>query len=428
MKSFRSFISEEKKGASSKKPFTQSKTGSSAPGVYRPELEKSLSQKTSPNVAAASDFDTAVGGGERATRQALNTAARAKETKPSTGTKLDNVTQGGPVKTYKLGQSGQPSKEAAKTLQKMMTADPITTKRLQSNLSRSDTARQAAARRARLSATSDKVLRDIRFDAKRTSPGARRTFARMSAAVDKTRAADRALADKANEILKQTRADAKTASTTAPKPAPTSKPRVVRGANTLPKGQVLPKPAPATQASAPKQFAPGSSGTVSTSKNVLNVIDTKPSRPKVAPRTSSEVLKLQRAVNRGIRQRAASGLLKGAGVAAAGLEARGEYLSRLDKGQSQATALKGSASRVGGGWLGAQTGAGLGAKIGSVLGPKGAAAGGLIGGVAGYMGGAELGTKAYDAARNFKFSDFQKKVDQFRKLDASKYRTFGSNK
>jgi hypothetical protein len=194
-------------------------------------------------------------------------------------------------------------------------------------------------------------------------------------------------------------------------------------------------PAPVTQAPAPKpqfkgskQFAPGSSGKVSTGKNVLDAIDNKPSRPKVAPRTSQEVLRLQRSVNRGIRQRAASGLLKGAGVAAAGLEARGEYLSRLDKGQSQSTALKGSASRVGGGWLGAQTGAGLGAKIGSVLGPKGAAAGGLIGGVAGYMGGAELATKAYDAARNFKFSDFQKKVDQFRKLDASKYRTFGSNK
>ena len=423
MKSFRSFISEEKKGASSKKPFTQSKTGSSAPGVYRPELEKSLSQKTSPNVAAAADFDTAVGGGERATRQALNTAARAKETKPSTGTKLDNVTQGGPVKTYKLGQSNQPSKEAARTLQRMTTADPVTTKRLQANLRKADTAKPAPTRRARLSAAADKVIRDIKGDAKGTR-------ARMSAAVDKTRAADRALADKANEILKQTRADAKTASTTVPKPAPTSKPRVVRGANTLPKGQVLPKPTPApvTQASTPKQFAPGSSGTVSTSKNVLDAIDNKPSRPKVAPRTSSEVLKLQRAVNRGIRQRAASGLLKGAGVAAAGLEARGEYLSRLDKGQSQSTALKGSAARVGSGWAGAKAGAATGAKIGSVLGPKGAAAGGLIGGVAGYMGGAQLGTAAYDAARKFSFSDFQKKVDQFRKLDASKYRTFGSNK
>ena len=428
MKSFQSFISEEKKRPVRVTNNPSGQTITNLPGGNIPDeqkfsqLEKLAKQKSSKSVAAADDVSPQM------RTQAADTSARAKNTGPAQRRPLGDTTKGGEVKTYKLGQSGQPSKEAAKTLRRMMTADPVTTKRLQSNLSRSDAAKQAAARRARLSAAADKVLRDIKFDAKRTSPGARRTLARMSAAVDKTRAADRALADKANEILKQTRADAKTASTTAPKPAPTSKPRVVRGANTLPKGQVLPKPAPATQASAPKQFAPGSSGTVSTSKNVLNVIDTKPSRPKVAPRTSSEVLKLQRAVNRGIRQRAASGLLKGAGVAAAGLEARGEYLSRLDKGQSQATALKGSASRVGGGWLGAQTGAGLGAKIGSVLGPKGAAAGGLIGGVAGYMGGAELGTRVYDAARKFKFSDFQKKVDKFRKLDASKYRTFGSNK
>ena len=210
----------------------------------------------------------------------------------SSKTKLDNVTQGGPVKSYKLGDPGYPSKEAAKTLDIMRTADPVTTKRLQSNLTKSDAAKQAASRRARLSAAADEVVRDIRFDANRTSPGARRTFARMSAAVDKTRAADKALADKANEILKQTRA------TEAPKPAPTSKPRVVNGADTLPKGQSLPKPAPAPaiQGSAPKQFAPGSSGTVSTSKNVLDAIDNKRSRPKVAPRTSSEVLKLQPAV------------------------------------------------------------------------------------------------------------------------------------
>ena len=202
------------------------------------------------------------------------------------------------------------------------------------------------------------------------------------------------------------------------RPTPTAQPKP-----TAAPAPVIQAPAPKPQFKGSKQFAPGSSGTVSTGKNVLDAIDNKP-----RPRTSSEVLKLQRSVNRGIRQRAASGLLRGAGVAAAGLEARGEYLSRLDKGQSQATALKGSAARVGSGWGGAQVGAGLGSKIGSVLGPKGAAVGGLIGGVAGYMGGAELGTRVYDAARNFKFSDFQKKVDKFRKLDASKYRTFGSNK
>lgn len=331
-----------------------------------------------------------------AARQGVDISAPESKLKPR-GQRLVNVTKGGPIKVIKPTQPAPaPKPEAVKK--------PVPT----------------VSRRAALSKQVDPILKDLR------SQGAsqRALERRMSTGYDAS------VTRKGEEVLKQIRADAKTASTTAPKPAPTSKPRVVKGANTLPKGQALPKsaPTPATQASTSKQFTPGSSGTVSTSKNALDVIDNKPSRPKVAPRTSSEVLKLQRAVNRGIRQRAASGLLKGAGVAAAGLEARGEYLSRLDRGQSQATALKGSAARVGSGWGGAQVGAKLGAKIGSVLGPKGAAAGGLIGGVAGYVGGAELGTKVYDAARNFKFSDFQKKVDQFRKLDASKYRTFGSNK
>ena len=60
--------------------------------------------------------------------------------------------------------------------------------------------------------------------------------ARMSAAVDKTRAADRALADKATEALRQIRADSKTPTTaevikqtqqkppTAPKPPTVTKP------------------------------------------------------------------------------------------------------------------------------------------------------------------------------------------------------------
>ena len=363
-----------------------------------------------------------------AARQGVDISKLESKLKPR-GQRLGDTTRGGPVRVIKPTQPAPaPKPEAVKK--------PVPT----------------VSRRGALSKQVDPILKDLR------SQGAsqRALERRMSTGYDA------AVTRKGEEVLKQIRADAKTASTpkptAAPKPTAVPKPTSVQLPNVskpaptrvapppltqnkflrpTPTAQPKPTaaPAPVTQAPAPKpqfkgskQFAPGSSGTVSTGKNVLDAIDNKPSRPKVAPRTSSEVLKLQRSVNRGIRQRAASGLLKGAGVAAAGLEARGEYLSRLDKGQSQSTALKGSASRVGGGWLGAQTGAKLGAKIGSVLGPKGAAAGGLIGGVAGYMGGAELGTKAYDAARNFKFSDFQKKVDQFRKLDASKYRTFGSNK
>ena len=452
MKSFRSFISEEKKGASSKKPFTQSKTGSSAPGVYRPELEKSLSQKTSPNVAAAADFDTAVGGGERATRQALNTAARAKETKPSTGTKLDNVTKGGPVKTYKLGQSGQPSKEAARTLQRMTTADPTTTARLQANLRKADTAKPAPTRRARLSAASDRVIRNIRGDA-------RGTAARMSAAVDRTRAADKALADKANEILKQTRAKtpptvkATPTPTSAPKPTAAPKPKAVE----LPKftkpaptkvapppqtlnkflrprpvadvkPKAMPSPAAATQTPAPKpkfrtttpkstipsdvpanvakQFVdagydkPGSSTAAEKARITKKIKDLTPSQSAT-----------NRAVNRAVKQairkpqvraiRGASTALKGLGVAGTALDARSEYLYRKNElGQSASTATAGSAARTGGGLAGGRFGAMKGAQLGGKFGPKGALIGGAIGGIAGYLGGSSLGTKAFDAVQS----------------------------
>ena len=355
-----------------------------------------------------------------AARQGVDISAPESKLKPR-GQRLGDTTKGGPVRVIKPTQPAPaPKPEAVKK--------PVPT----------------VSRRGALSKQVEPILKDLR------SQGAsqRALERRMSAGYDAS------VTRKGEEVLKQIRADAKPTPAPKPKPTPAPKPTVVAKPTVAPKPNFsvktptlpnLPKPKVTTNLTVPKppqtqnkflrpttssskQFAPGSSGTVSTGKNALDIIDDKPSRPKVPKRTSSEVLKLQRSVNRGIRQRAASGLLKGAGVAAAGLEARGEYLSRLDKGQSQATALKGSAARVGSGWGGAQVGAKLGAKIGSVLGPKGAAAGGLIGGVAGYMGGAELGTKAYDAARNFKFSDFQKKIDQFRKLDASKYRTFGSNK
>jgi hypothetical protein len=459
MKSFHSFISEEKKGASSKKPFTRSKTGSSAPGVYRPELERSLSQKTSSNVAAASDFDTAVGGGERATRQALNTAARAKETKPSTGTKLDNVTHGGPIKTYKLGQSGQPSKKAARTLQRMTTADSTTTARLQANLRKADTAKPAPTRRARLSAAADKVVRDIRFDANRTSPGARRTLARMSAAVDKTRAADKALADKANEILKQTRAKtpptvkATPTPTPAPKPTAAPKPKAVE----LPKftkpaptkvapppqtlnkflrprpvadvkPKAMPSPAAATQTPAPKPkfrtTTPKSTIPSDVPADVAKQMTTagydKPGSSTAADkaRITKKIETLtpsqsatNRAVNRAVKQavrkpqvraiRGASTALKGLGVAGTALDARSEYLYRKNElGQSASTATAGSAARTGGGLAGGRFGAIKGAQLGGKFGPKGALIGGAIGGIAGYLGGSSLGTKAFDAVQS----------------------------
>ena len=113
------------------------------------QLEKLAKQKSSKSVAAADDVSP------KMRTQAADTSARAKQTGPAQRRPLGNTTTGGPVKTYKLGQSGLPSKEAARTLQRMTTADPTTTARLQANLRRDgisqakSSKQQAAYRRAR---------------------------------------------------------------------------------------------------------------------------------------------------------------------------------------------------------------------------------------------------------------------------------------
>ena len=113
------------------------------------QLEKLAKEKSSKSVAAADDVSPQM------RTQAADTSARAKKTGPAQRRPLADTTKGGPVKTYKLGQSGLPSKEAAKTLQRMTTADPTTTARLQANLRRDgisqakSSKQQAAYRRAR---------------------------------------------------------------------------------------------------------------------------------------------------------------------------------------------------------------------------------------------------------------------------------------
>ena len=113
------------------------------------QLEKLAKEKSSKSVAAADDVSP------KMRTQAADTSARAKQTGPAQRRPLGNTTAGGPIKTYKLGRSGLPSKEAARTLQRMTTADPTTTARLQANLRRDgisqakSSKQQAAYRRAR---------------------------------------------------------------------------------------------------------------------------------------------------------------------------------------------------------------------------------------------------------------------------------------
>ena len=421
MKSFQSFISEEKKRPVRVTNNPTGQTITNLPGGNIPdeqkfaELERIAKQKSSKSVAAADDVSPQM------RTQAADTAARAKETGPAQRRPLGNTTAGGEVKTYRLGQSGQPSKEAAKTLQRMTTADPTTTARLQANLRKADTAKPAPTRRARLSAASDRVIRNIRGDA-------RGTAARMSAAVDKTRVADKALADKATEALKQIRADSKPPTTaqlikqtqqkppTAPKPPTVTKPTLPTFAS---KGQ--------TALPGVEKVKPGSR-TLRGSAAQVN---------KPAPITKADVVRQSNtAVSDAARQARVSGasklkgFLKGAGYVGAGLEAAGEYKRRKDMGQDTATAAAGSGTRVAGGALGAKLAAGTAAKVLSPLalapfpGARPLYALGVgAAGIAGYTGGADAATRGFDYVKK-NFKSFQDKANKaYQRLLLPKYRT-----
>ena len=421
MKSFQSFISEKKKRPTRVTSNPSGVTITNLPGGNIPdeqkfaELERIAKQKSSKSVAAADDVSPQM------RTQAADTAARAKETGPAQRRPLGNTTAGGEVKTYRLGQSGQPSKEAAKTLQRMTTADPTTTARLQANLRKADTAKPAPTRRARLSAASDRVIRNIRGDA-------RGTAARMSAAVDKTRVADKALADKATEALKQIRADSKPPTTaqlikqtqqkppTAPKPPTVTKPTLPTFAS---KGQ--------TALPGVEKVKPGSR-TLRGSAAQVN---------KPAPITKADVVRQSNtAVSDAARQARVSGasklkgFLKGAGYVGAGLEAAGEYKRRKDMGQDTATAAAGSGTRVAGGALGAKLAAGTAAKVLSPLalapfpGARPLYALGVgAAGIAGYTGGADAATRGFDYVKK-NFKSFQDKANKaYQRLLLPKYRT-----
>ena len=428
MKSFQSFISEEKKRPVRVTNNPTGQTITNLPGGNIPDeqkfsqLERLAKEKSSKSVAAADDVSPQM------RTQAADASARAKETGPAQRRPLGDTTKGGPVKTMRLGDPGAPSKEAAKTLDRMKTADPVTTKRLQSNLSRSDAAKQAAARRARLSATADKVVRDIRFDANRTSPGAKRTLARMSAAVDKTRAADKALADKATEALKQIRADSKPPTTsqlikqTQQKPPTALKPPTV----TKP---LLSKPPSTTKFNQPgvevtrlgSRTYRGPAAQSNQAPAITTADVTRNTRRAVTNTTRRAAIDTARKLKTGLRV---------AGVVGAGLEAAGEFKRRKDMGQDTATAAAGSGTRAVGGAVGAKLAAGTAAKVLSPLavapfpGARPLYALGVgAAGIAGYTGGADAATRGFDYVKK-NFKGFQDKANKaYQRLLLPQYRT-----
>ena len=103
-------------------------------------LERQTQQKPSRSAQAAADVADINPDAARLRNQAAEVAQRSRETKPPSRYPLGDTTKGGPVTTMRLGDPGAPSKEAARTLQRMKDADPTTTARLQANLRAADTA------------------------------------------------------------------------------------------------------------------------------------------------------------------------------------------------------------------------------------------------------------------------------------------------
>ena len=297
----------------------------------------------------------------------------------------------------------------------MTTADPTTTARLQANLRKADTAKPAPTRRARLSAASDRVIRNIRGDA-------RGTAARMSAAIDRTRAADKALADKATEALKQIRADSKPITTSQlikqnqPKPPTVKQP-------TLPK-------VPSTT----KFNQPGVEVTRLGSRTLRGPAARSNQAP---PITTADVTRTtKRAVTNTTRRAAVDAArklktgLRLTGYVGAGLEAAGEFKRRKDMGQDTATAAAGSGTRAVGGATGAKLAAGTAAKVLSPLalapfpGARPLYALGVgAAGVAGYTAGADAATRGFDYVKK-NFKGFQDKANKaYQRLLLPQYRT-----
>lgn len=312
-----------------------------------------------------------------------------------------------PSAPEKLIGKGVESKEAEKFRRKFET-------RLK-NADKSATKPKPPTRRSSLSRKADEVIKSIRRGTD--------TSARMSAAYDK----------RIDKILKtpdvKSSVKIPTVSTSsAPKQPTAPKPKFT---TTAPTPKAAPKPEFKTTAPAAKT-APKPKVTSNYTTQTWQGPTKSPEKIKTPTTTTTQstlsaVKKAARQERSAIRRSVGKNLSRGVrtlGVVGAGLEAKGEYDRRKELGQSDTKALAGTAARSTSGWAGAKLGAAGGAKLGSVLGPKGAAAGGLVGGIAGYMGGADLGTAAFDAASKFSFKKFKKKIDQFRKLDHKKYSTF----
>ena len=340
-----------------------------------------------------------------AARQGVDISKLESKLKPR-GQRLADTTRGGPVKTFKPTQPAPAPKPA--TVKK-----PVPT----------------LSRRGALSKQVDPILRDLR------SQGAsqRALQTRMAAAVDKTRAADRALADKATEALKQIRSDSKPTTT---KPLTTS--QIIK--QNQPKPPTAPKPSTVTQPTLPTFASKGQTALPGVERPRPGVRTYRGSAAlvnKPAPVTTADVTRTtRRAITNTARRATVDAArklntgLRVTGVVGAGLEAAGEFKRRKDMGQDTATAAAGSGTRAVGGAVGAKLAAGTAAKVLSPLalapfpGARPLYALGVgAAGIAGYTGGADAATKGFDYVKK-NFKGFQDKANKaYQRLLLPQYRT-----
>ena len=265
-------------------------------------------------------------------------------------------------------------------------------------------------KRGSLSTQVAPILKDLRNQ----GASQRALQTRMAAAVDKTRAADKALADKATEALKQIRADSKP--TTTPKPTTVKSPTLPTFAS---KGSTA-LPGVEKTRSGSRTFR-GSAAQINKPPAITKADVTRQTRRTITNTAKKTKINFAKNLKGGLRV---------AGVVGAGLETAGEFKRRKDMGQDTATAAAGSGARVTGGSLGAKLAAGTAAKALSPLalapfpGARPLYAVGVgAAGIAGYTVGADAATKGFDYAKK-NFKSFQNKSNKaYQRLLLPKYRT-----
>ena len=324
----------------------------------------------------------------------------------SRGRRLGDTTRGGPVKVTNL----KPSKPAPAPTKTQVVKQSDVSKKADSYRRRFN----RTNKRGILSREVDKVLRDLRGDA-------RGTRARMSAAVDAKRAADKNIASRANQILRQLRKPSTNASAaqptaefskftqdvmggkytptpqkqqqpnfrapepTKPTPAPTkpttSKVKVTGG---TPRVTDL---APTKRPAGTKTFAKfATSGRTALEKQAtLKALKTPP-KPKTSTPSKVTALPKPKAPTRAVVAPKPTKITAG-GVAGGALSALG---AGFDVVQGRDDAKKAGASDTRAWLRGAARAAG-----GLLGGSLGASGGGLVGGIAGYSAGSALADKTF---------------------------------